>query len=484
MKRIERTWLRGLFLSLAGGVAALAAFVPIASVVAQAQPAPTGSGGLIGTVDVNGSALTGGTCAPEALPKIGVVPMLTMGSEDALLQLVVHRDMDLSGQYDVIADANVPDGPFTRNTILDLKAWRKKNAEYVVRVYANRSAPTGAATTPVSVDIIGEVYATPPKDTSPPAAQDGGPDAIVLPPTVAPKPAFQTKITVTSDQVRLAAHRLSDQLLGALTGTPGSFASQLVYSGRVGQGVSRQAFLIDSDGFNLHGLGPSNQTVMSPSFGPGGEIFYALSTNLARYYVVHGPSATLFPIDARGSIMNIAWNEDHSKLAYDVFVNGDSQVYVADAQGKNAQLISGKVPLAHHPAFGPGGLVAYTGGGGAQQIYVGNKPISSGYAAAPVVCDTPAGTLVVYAVGWGANAQLMASDTDGARPHALATRGGGNYPACSPDGRLIAFFSYSTAGAGPGLYVTPIAHPCNAKKISNEVGESLDWEAIPATGPR
>ena len=482
-------------LSLTLGALALFALSTLAPTSSAQSPPPaaTGAGaggqGLIGTVTVNGSAPTGGTCAPEALPKIGVVPLITQGNEDALLQLIVHRDMDLSGQYDVIADAKVPDGPFTRNTILDLKAWRKKDAEYVLRVYANVKPVTapqsGAAAAAPNVEVIGEVYATPPKETGPAAAVDGGADGVSLPPLVAPKPVYRTKLDTTPAQIRLTAHRLSDALLGALTGTPGAFASQIVYSGRVGQGTSREAFLIDSDGFNLHGFGPSNQTAMSPSFGPNGDVYYALSNNYGPYALVHGPSATPVPLNVHGSVMNFAWNDDHTKLAYDVFERGDSHVYVADAQGNGANMVSGNVPLAHHPAFGPGGIVAYVGGAGAQQVFVGSKPVSPAtMAAAPTICDTPSGTLVIYAVGWGSNATLMASDTDGARIHALATMGGGNYPACSPDGRLIAFFSYNTAGAGPGLYVTPIAHPCNAKKISSEVGESMDWEAIPASGAR
>jgi TolB protein len=455
-----------LLISIGACAAAGLAIAPTSS----AQPAPASSGtGLIGTVTVNGSSNNRGTCAPEPLPKIGVVPLIPQGGDDSLVQFVVHRDLELAGQYDVLDASKNPSGPYTRSTVLDLAAWRQADVEYVIRIYADTQ------TSPANIQLTGEVYATPPKPVGAQSADAG----VSIPPTVMPKPAYSTKLDSKPGDVRLSAHRLADALLGGLTGTPGSFASQLVYSGRVGQGQWRQAFVLDSDGFNLHGVGPNDATSVSPTFGPNGDVYYALSRSFGPYKVVHGMNADPVPPMSAGSIMNIAFNADHTKLAFDVFLKGDSQVYVADAQGRSPQLVSGKVPLAHHPAFTPDNNVVYVGGGGAQQVYVGAKPISPmAWASAPVVCDTPTGTLVVYSVGFGPGATLMASDTDGANAHGLATQGGGAYPACSPDGRLIAFFTSSTAGAGPGLYITPIAHPCNAKKISSEVGESLDWEAI------
>jgi TolB protein len=136
--------------------------------------------------------------------------------------------------------------------------------------------------------------------------------------------------------------------------------------------------------------------------------------------------------------------------------------------------------------------MAYVAGSPVQRIYVDGKPISpSGFmASAPVFCDTPQGLLLLYTVGVGANADVIASDTTGGGIRRLTQHEGANtYAACSPDGRLVAFFSTGKRKrgegatsrdqeAGAGLFVMPIARPWLAKKISTEVGESLRWEPI------
>ena len=57
-------------------------------------------------------------------------------------------------------------------------------------------------------------------------------------------------------------------------------------------------------------------------------------------------------------------------------------------------------------------------------------------------------------------------------------QGRNGYPACSPDGRLVAFFSTRTSGEGPGLYVMRLDGG-RPKRISTLVGDSLRWDPLP-----
>jgi TolB protein len=457
-------------------------FVAGAALVARgapAQPPPTNPNGpppdesVLGTIEVNGSAANGGFGGPPP-PKIGLVPLLSQGNDDAVTRLVVRRDMDLSGQYEVLEDAVAPAGPYTRTSPLDLKEWRKKEAEYVLRVYAN---PLQGKT-----ELVGEIYETPPKEDpnkKPP------PEDPTAPPPPPPKPSFTLKLdTAPPETVRAASHRLVDKLLGAMTGTAGSFASQMVYTGRVGRW--RQVFVVDSDGFNLHEYGPSTGTSMSPHFGPYGEVYYALSADFHRYKIVYGRTAKETGVVAPGSIMSFAFSPNQQKIAYDVFENGDSKVYVKGVGEAAGHLVS-SAPLANHPAFGPGDLFAYLGGKYAQRVYVNNRPISPAgfWSSTPILCDTPQGPKVIYTVGVGAGADLIVQNPDGSGIRRLTGNMGANHsPACSPDGRLVSFFSSQRGGKGPGLYIMPIARPWLAKKISNEPGEALEWAMITPTGAR
>ena len=412
--------------------------------------------GILGTVVADGSA---GGLLP--LPKMAIVPLITTGQADSLVNLVVRHDMELSGQFEVLDENASPAGPFTHTTPLDLAGFHDKGAEYVVRVFSQPAASDSSKT-----ELVGEAYLTP--KTHPPAGT----------PTPDAKPAFRGVVPTPTTEIRAASHRLVDQLLGALTGRPGGFASEMVYAERVGRW--RRVFALDADGFDLRGIGPTNATAISPTFGPGGNVFYALSTDYSPFHVVFGPDAKPVPMTIPGSVMGLAFSTDRSQMALTVMDGGQSRLWIGDKGSLNP---APSPPFANHPVFGPLGKVALVGGSPVQRIYVDGKPISpAGFmASAPVFCDAPDGLLVVYTVGVGAGADIIATDTNGGGLRRLTQHEGANtYPACSPDGRLVSFFSTGKKGHGAGLFVMPIQRPWLAKKISSEVGEALRWEALPA----
>ncbi len=423
--------------------------------VPSGEPPP--DDGILGTVVADGSA---GGLLP--LPKMAIVPLLTTGQADSLVNLVVRHDMELSGQFEVLDENASPPGPFTHTTPLDLAGFRDKGAEYVVRVFSQPAANDSTKT-----ELVGEAYVTP--KTHPPAGGPPAPDA---------KPAFRAVVPTPTTEIRAASHRLVDQLLGALTGRPGGFASEMVYAERVGRW--RRIFAIDADGFDLRGVGPTNATAISPAFGPGGNVFYALSTDYSPFHVVFGPDATRVPMTIPGSVMGLAFSADRAQMALTVMDGGQSRIWIGDKGNLNP---APSPPFANHPVFGPLGKMAVVGGSPVQRIYIDGKPISpAGFmASAPVFCDTPAGLLVVYTVGVGTGADIIATDTSGGSLRRLTQHEGANtYAACSPDGRLVSFFSTGKKGQGAGLFVMPIQRPWLAKKISSEVGEALRWEPLPA----
>lgn len=54
--------------------------------------------------------------------------------------------------------------------------------------------------------------------------------------------------------------------------------------------------------------------------------------------------------------------------------------------------------------------------------------------------------------------------------------GTNKYPACSPDGRLLAFFS--TRKKSPGIYFLSLKR-WRTNKLNGQMGESLRWEPLP-----
>ena len=59
---------------------------------------------------------------------------------------------------------------------------------------------------------------------------------------------FEKRFTIAASDVRVESHRLADQLIGALTGQNGGFASHMTFA--TGSGKQRRVYSIDADGNN------------------------------------------------------------------------------------------------------------------------------------------------------------------------------------------------------------------------------------------
>ncbi len=399
---------------------------------------------VLGTVEVDGS----GRGLPP-LPKLGFEPVLSSGSSDFQSRLVMRRDFELSGQFDVLAVDKAPDTTVARDAPIKRDAWKAAGAEYVVRSFADEK--NGRVT------IIAEGFFL-----SGPARTDGKADLRMT--TEAP-----------IADVRMATHRLVDQVLGGLTGRPGGFASRLTYTAKLGKW--RRAFVVDSDGFEVHPESPADALVISPTFGNKNQLYYALSTNYSPFRIAYGPEGKPFPLPFQGNALGIAFSPERDKIALTVMRDGKSFFYLGDGSGLKEKPAGAQ---ANHPTFGPLGKLAYVGGAPTQRVYVDDKPMSPGgfNAAAPTFCDAPQGLFVLYSVGIRGGDDIVASDAKGGGLRRLTQRKGSNtYPACSPDGRLVAFFA-TQGKEGPGLYLMPFDRPWLAKRIANEVGESLQWAKI------
>ena len=439
-------------------LAGLAGLVGLRPGLASAQnatttPAPPDDA-LLGAVEVDGS---GSGILP--LPKLGVAPSGALDDTDRTVQAVIRKDLDLSGQYEVVGDEKAPDPSAARTAPVDLAAWQAKGVEVVIRVYAELAG--GSST------IVSEAWLT--RGASP-IRGDRAEERE------APKPVFHA-VTPAGTDARATAHRVTDELLGALTGRPGAFASHLTFVKR--DNGFQTAQTLDSDGFNLKPATPQGLTVLSPAFGPNGVLYYSVSRDYSPFRVAAGPRATELPIAVPGSVLGLAISPEGNRAALTVMVDGKSSILVGE-NGKLSTLTA--APLAHHPAFGPLGKVAYVGGTPVQRVHVDGTAVSpAGFmASAPTFCDTQQGLLVVFTVEVQGGAELVSTDSRGGNMRRLTQRQGENrYPACSPDGRMVAFFSTTKTGQGPGLYVMPVSRPWLAKKISPEIGLGLRWERLP-----
>jgi TolB protein len=117
---------------------------------------------------------------------------------------------------------------------------------------------------------------------------------------------------------------------------------------------------------------------------------------------------------------------------------------------------------------------------GSTRIYVDGKPVSpNGFtASSPTFCDTEDGVFLIYSVnvGNGRHDLVMSRPNGRGLTRLTQNQGSNTYPACSPDGRLLAFFS--TRNKEEGLYVLSLKR-WTTKKVLGQIGEGLRWEALP-----
>ena len=410
------------------GTSLLGLVVAALSTTASAQTPPPNEGSL-GTVEVTGSA--GGS-----LPKLAVVPVT---GEDAETRDILKKDLDRIGLYDVVDEAAIPAGPFAKDDPLEGKTWKAKGIAFVVRARVSGNDLEGQAW------ILGK-----------------GDDPVA---TVKVKGGG-----------RRAAHELADQLLSSLTGRMGPFASRLAFAMRTTKG--RQIVQSDVDGQNKIAHGNKDDTALSPVFGPSGELYFTVSKAYDPFRLAKGKDATEVPLKQVGSVLTVSFSPDKSKIAVAIMRDETSKIYVGKADGSElTALETPKQP--NRPVLGPLGKVAYVAsGGGTQRVYVDGQAVSPAgfHASGPTFCDGPQGLVVVFTVGVGSGADLVATDTSGGGLRRLTQGHGSNaYPACSPDGRLIAFFSTGANAKSPALYVLPLSNPGHIRKLGDDYGESLAW---------
>jgi TolB protein len=429
-----------------------AALAPLLFAAQAAADTPASPAAVAPSEDVLGEFVVTGI-TQERLPKIAILPSLSPDLEDVIVRGVVRHDFELTGLFDVLPDSKAPQGLYGFEDPVDVEAWQKLGAEAIVKVAAQKKDAT-------HIQVLGIAYFL----------------------NVGKEPVYQKTIVVNKADARVTAHRITDALLGALTGRPGSFASELTFSGKWVQ--NRRIFRMDADGNGLAALTDSSDTAIAPTFGAPGHILYTVSHNYAPFTLMDYAQGASKPVTLpfKTSIYSLAFNRDRSKLALAVSEDSRSAIYVGNPDGSEMKKVS-TTELATRPAWSPSGKLAWVGGDpkqGSQRIYIdGNAVSPAGFtAASPTFCDTEDGVKLIYSVAVGGNRQdlVIAAEKGQNMARLTQNQGSNSYPACSPDGRLVAFFS--NRNKSPGIWLMSLKS-WKAQQVSTQEGESLAWAALP-----
>ena len=257
--------------------------------------------------------------------------------------------------------------------------------------------------------------------------------------------------TLTAAQVRLTAHKIADFIYEKLTGERGVFSTRIAYV--VKQGARFELRVADADGQNAQSILISQEPIMSPAWSPDGtRMAYVSFQNKKPILFVQNLTASKQPAPVanyRGSNSAPAWSPDGKTLAAVLTRDGNSQIYLMNADGGNLRRLTTSATIDTEPFFTPDGQSIYftSDRGGSPQIY---RMAASGGEPARVTFDgdynvspriSPDGKTLAYISRISGRFQLMAMDLESRQVQALTDGQRDESPTFAPNGRIILYAS-------------------------------------------
>jgi TolB protein len=379
---------------------------------------------------------------------------------------VVRADLDYSGVIDVVSKSfhpvQVPSAP----SELNHKAWTEPPASAHLLAFGNRTE-TGN-----DVSIEAWLY-----DVRNPAA----------PPVI----GKVYRGDATDAQVRHFAHQFADEIISKLSGgVPGVASTQIAFvSSRTG---TKEIWLMDYDGANQHALTNLRSISLTPRWSPDASTL--AFTCFAAYRGVPTPQICLFSLITgkpmafprfAGTNSSPAFSPDGSKIIFSSSMQGNPELFVADANGGRPKRLTFATGANTSAAWNPktGQTVAFVSDrSGIPQLYLMDADGSNiakvdlpdmGYVIDPAW--SPNGQLLAFS--WRrptGNYDLYLMDVASRKIVELTRDAGRNErPSWAADGRHIVF--ESTRGGSRQIW-TMLADGSQVRQLTTAGhNESPNW---------
>ncbi len=266
---------------------------------------------------------------------------------------------------------------------------------------------------------------------------------------------------VVAGDLRLVAHRISDQIYERLTGEKGVFSTRICYVTK--QGRSYQLRIADADGEGAQVALNSNEPIISPAWAPNGrEIAYVSfeSQKAVVWVQTVASGARRMVANFRGSNSAPTWSPDGNRLVMTLSQEGGSQLYSLNRDGTGLKRLTQSAAIDTEPVFTPDGRQIFfvSDRGGSPQVYrmsaeggpAERVTFNSAQSLSPTI--SPDGRLLAFISRQGGAYRLVVQPLDGSGPATAITDSSDDQsPSFAPNSRLIV---YNTRAAGRDLLMT------------------------------
>lgn len=185
------------------------------------------------------------------------------------------------------------------------------------------------------------------------------------------------KLTVGGNELRRAAHHISDLIYEKLTGRKGAFNTRIAYVTSAARGNGKQYMLqvADADGYNPRTIAESPEPIMAPAWSPDGSKIAYVSFHTKRSEIFVQTLAT----GQRQSVSSYpgingapAFSPDGNRLAITLSKDGSPDIYVLNLANRNLNRLTSGLSIDTEPSWSPDGssIVFTSDQGGKPQLYL------------------------------------------------------------------------------------------------------------------
>jgi TolB protein len=254
------------------------------------------------------------------------------------------------------------------------------------------------------------------------------------------------------DRLRVAAHKIADDIYEKLIGVRGAFATRIAYVTKVGNEYRLE--VADSDGEGTQMALRSNEPIISPAWSPDGtRVAYVSFENKKPVVYVQNLVNRQRTVLAnyKGSNSAPSWSPDGSKLALALSRDGLTQVYAVNSDGGGLRRLTNTNGIDTEPQFSADGQNIYftSDRSGGPQIY---KMSASGGDAQRVTFNgsynisprvSPDGKTLAFVSRRDGRFQLYALDLTNGQEQRLSDTAKDESPSFAPNGRYIMYATES-----------------------------------------